>query len=360
MTDQQDKQQDKRQRLTHSRMQSFKTCRRRHWWEYEIGIRPQTDAKALRMGTAGHNGLDALKRDDDADVVAAAGAEYVFCPDNVDAYDWSIERETVETLVAGYAWRWRAQKLQAIASEQTFCIPLLNPATNAATPVWNLAGKIDGIVKLEDDRPAVIEHKFISESLEPDGDYWRRIQLDSQISLYVYAARKLGWNVEAVLYDVVRKPTIRPTAVPILDEAGLKIVLDESGNRVMNRQGKPRQTADKNAGHILQTRRMTSDEWSDKLLEDIGERPEWYYARTEIARLDSDIDELLEELWDIQKAVRDAQLNQRWYRTVTRDSCPWCPFFPLCSSHFDAVSGEVPEGFVRLDNIHPELEETEQ
>ena len=50
-----------KQLLTHSRMESFKRCRRRHYFEYEVGLRKQTDAKALRMGSAGHEGLDVLK-----------------------------------------------------------------------------------------------------------------------------------------------------------------------------------------------------------------------------------------------------------------------------------------------------------
>ena len=35
-------------------------------------------------------------------------------------------------------------------------------------------------------------------------------QVAEQISLYVTAARRLGYKVESVYYDVVRKPTIQP------------------------------------------------------------------------------------------------------------------------------------------------------
>ena len=45
------------QLLTYSRQQSFKTCRKRAWWEYEVGVRRIVDAKALRMGSAYHAGL---------------------------------------------------------------------------------------------------------------------------------------------------------------------------------------------------------------------------------------------------------------------------------------------------------------
>lgn len=50
-----------KQLLTNSRSTSFKLCRRRHWYEYEIGLRPTVDAKALRMGSAFHEGLHHLR-----------------------------------------------------------------------------------------------------------------------------------------------------------------------------------------------------------------------------------------------------------------------------------------------------------
>jgi len=50
------------QLITHSRASSFKRCRRRHWYEYEIGLRREVDPKALRIGIAIHLGLDAHKQ----------------------------------------------------------------------------------------------------------------------------------------------------------------------------------------------------------------------------------------------------------------------------------------------------------
>ena len=46
--------------LTNSRMAAFKECRRKHLYSYEHRLRPIDDAKALRMGSATHDGIDAL------------------------------------------------------------------------------------------------------------------------------------------------------------------------------------------------------------------------------------------------------------------------------------------------------------
>jgi citrate lyase gamma subunit len=342
-------------------MESFKRCRRRHYFEYEVGIRKQTDAKALRMGSAGHEGLDVLKQGRElTDALDVIWRLYAIMPDGMDEREWAIERETVECLVTGYQWRWTEQPLDVLVTEQSFRLPLVNPATGAASTVWDTAGKIDGIVRLEDGRLAVLEHKFISDPLDQDGDYWRRLQIDSQISLYVWAARQLGHEVETVLYDVVRKPTIRPNEVAVVDADGLRVVLDANGERVLTKQGKPRQTGDTASGYVLQTRPMTVEEWSEKLLGDIQARPEFYYARIEIARLDSDIAEMMDEVWELQQTVREAENKGRWYKTVSRDTCPFCAFFGLCGSRFDASTGEIPEGFVKVDCVHPELEEVVQ
>ena len=64
--------------LTHSRGASFKSCRKRHWFEFELGLRPIINARALRMGTAHHAGLDAWKKTGSVDAaVEAARAAYL-------------------------------------------------------------------------------------------------------------------------------------------------------------------------------------------------------------------------------------------------------------------------------------------
>jgi hypothetical protein len=240
--------------------------------------------------------------------------------------------------------------------ETGFQLPLINPATGKATPSFDLAGKIDGIVKLEDGRYAVKESKLLGEDISPDGSLWRRLRRDSQVSIYLIAARKMGHAVDTVLYDVCKKPGIAPTDVPILDENGLKIVLDSTGERVRNASGKKdwRQTADKEKGYVLQTRPMTTTEWGEKLTADIMERPDYYFSRVEIPRLDQDIAETEAELWEIQLAIRDAQKTGHWYRTTGKNTCVYCAYDSICDRKLEP--GEIPEGFEILGTKHPELE----
>ena len=343
-----------KQKLTHSRMQSFKLCRKKHYWAYELGFRKTVDAKALRMGSAGHEGLDVYKKTGSLEqAIHAVEAMYAICPDQIDELDWAYEKETVEVLVAGWVWRWSEFPLTIIESEQAFSIPLLNPSSGEPSRLFELAGKIDGIIEVEGQN-YILEHKFIGDDISDDSDYWRRLQIDTQITIYTYAARILGYNPVGVLYDVIRKPSIKPSNVPILDDDGLKVVLDEAGERVLTAQGKPRQSADRAKGFVLQSRRMTVEEWSQKLQCDVELRPEWYFAKKYIARLDDDLEEMLKENWEIQATIKDAQKNGSHYKTVNLGSCSYCSYFGLCTSKFD-FEKRVPDGFERLVDVNPEL-----
>lgn len=342
--------------LTHSRQDTFKTCRKKHQFAYELGLRRIDDAKALRMGSAFHEGIEQLGKGASLEVACQAVRDkHGVCPALFDSYDWAIELETILRLVCAYEWKWASQRLEHVVVERQFELPLLNPETGKSTPNWNLAGKIDAIVKLEDGRLAVKESKLLGDDIGQDSPLWRRLRIDHQISLYMLAARRLGFPVEAVLYDVARKPTIGATAVAVLDELGAKIVLNERGERVKTERGVWRQTGDKEKGYALQTRPMLPEEWGEKLTADICERPDFYFARVEVARLDQDLDDYQAELWEIQQTIREAQKKNRWYRTVNKNTCGFCPYFDICAG--GGVLGAVPPaGFEFVYDRHPELE----
>jgi len=321
------------------------------------GIRPEYDGKTLRMGSAYHEGLDLLRTTNDLDTaLTAVRAEYEFCPENFDQREWEVERETVVALVNGYHWRW-GDTLKVKASEMPFRIRLRNPATESPSTVFDLGGKIDGIVEMENcNIDAELESKTVSEDISFESGYWQRLQLDLQPTIYLIGARELGFNLHTVLWDATRKPTIKPSAVAVCDDLGAKIVLDAQGQRVRTEKGQWRQTGDTAKGYVLQQRDMTPEEWSKKLTSDIGERPEFYYQRREIPRLDSEIAECRAELWELQQTIRTAENENKWYRTVSFSTCPNCCYFGLCSSKYNPAD-PLPSGMILVTNVNPELQE---
>jgi len=347
-----------KQIITYSRQDCFKTCRKRQWYAYEIGMRKVLDAKALRMGHAYHAGLEALGLTGETiRAVEAVQNEYQYCPDQIDSNEWRMEEETLVRLLCGYIWRWQDDRLTHLAPEASFRIPLTNPATGAASKLFDFAGKIDGIVQMEDGRTAVLEHKLLGESLDSDSAIWKRLQFDHQLSFYILAARELGHDVSTALYDVTRKPTIKPKEIPCLDREGRRVVLDRNGIRQFKINGTPYVTGNAEKGWVLQQAMMTVDEWGEHLNKDIAERPDYYYARVEVPRLDQELEECRAEAWDIQQTLREAQRAGRWYRTCNRNTCPYCPYEGPCMSGFDPRADPLPDGFEFVDNKHPELGE---
>ena len=225
------------------------------------------------MGSAFHAALEVVKQNGESrstDGPTAAVFNYYNLLDN--ALDLDYEKFTVAALVNGYIWRWSNAPLAIVASEQSFELPLRNPETGASSRRFLLAGKTDGICRLEDTRLAVLEHKLQSDSLDSDSDFRRRLLMDPQISLYVHAARLLGHDVSTVLYDVTRKPTIKPTAIPLLDNEGLKIVRDEKGERQYKKDGSPYQSPSRAKNWQVETRLMSPSEWGAKLIADVEQR----------------------------------------------------------------------------------------
>jgi len=346
-------------RLTHSQIQTTMTCARKGHLAYGLGIRPATEAQPLRMGRAFHLGWElragGLTPDN---AVLGVMAEYdKHQPDNGHLDAWLVEREIVARLLSAYFWYWQNTDdvIKWVASELAFELPVVNPETGRSSRTFTLAGKIDGVALISG-RRVLVEHKTTSSDLDITGDYWRRLRIDSQVSIYYLAAMQLGYCVDVVVYDVVRKPSIRPRQIPLLDACDHKIVRDKHGKRIMNNNGTPRQSADTAKGYVLQTRTETPQEYGERLTADIGERPEWYFARREVARTKDDLLDTQYELWQVAKIIHECDKHGRWPRNT--QACIGfgkCPYFDLCTSNYDLNSGVVPEGYVRVDDVHQEL-----
>ena len=339
--------------ITVSRLKSLNACPQAHYYRYEAGISSDREAKALRFGRIYHVGLDLLARGKgDAEVCDRVRENYATIPEYADPHAWMVECETVMRLLLGWMWRWHGDGIEVLRSEFVFNLPIINPESGAATTLFRQSGKIDQKIRLQDGRIAIREFKTTADGIEADGDYWSILRLDPQISAYFSAEPE----AETIMYDVTHKPGISPLQIPLVDEFGLKIVLDGDGHRVFLDNGKPRQSADKAKGWALQTRLETPEEFGTRLTEDISNRPDFYYARREIPRLTADLADYKRELWEQQKLLRFRQLNDTWPRHASRNTCDYCAYKAPCFNGQYRIGDQPPNGFSFLSNVHPELE----
>jgi hypothetical protein len=305
------------------------TCAKKHHYKYVIGIERDKDSTPLRFGGNFHNGLEVLGNGHAlSSAVEKATEGYSTYPawaqDEESQNDWDVECVTVATLLRGYHAYWSKSdyhfaQLDHVAAEMAFELPIINPQTAEVHPHYHFAGKIDGIVKIakERGRLAVFETKTTSESIDDEAEYWRRLRVDSQISGYIVAARAMDFDVETVIYNVIRKPTIRPKLVKGVRE--------------------------------------TPAQYGARLAADIAERPEYYFQRREIPRLKADLDEFLQELWDETQVLEFHERTGIAPRNTAACIQPYpCEMRDLCFNGVNPRDG-VPQGYRIKTHMHPEL-----
>jgi len=177
--------------LTISRLKAARSCQRLHQLSYVDGYRPAKDADTLRFGTLIHRGLEAWWRGaGDQRLDAALGA--------LEGEADPFELAKAQVLLTGYHVRWSAEVIETLGVEIEFRAPLINPESHAPSRTYELGGKIDALARLADGRVAVVEHKTSAEDISPGSDYWKRLRMDGQVSLYYEGARSLG--ITAHLY----------------------------------------------------------------------------------------------------------------------------------------------------------------
>lgn len=245
-------------------------------------------------------------------------------------------------LLIGYDARWRDVPWETLEIECEYRLPLYNPETRASSRTFETAGKLDGVIRWpESGKTYLKEHKTTSEEIaDPNSPYWRRLAVDSQVSHYVLAKWQMAEKLDGTVYDVIKKPTIRPKQI----------------------NGEPFRTLVQNGTYFgfdvpdKERRALKSEDaalYSLRLARDCIDNPSKYFQRRTIPRLDSDVAEYAQELWDIGQTIIDARRNDRHYRNSAA-----CVQFNTPCEYLDICSGcDSPESdrWERVPNVHPEL-----
>ena len=298
--------------ITASRMNCLLDCPRKHYWRYEVGLKRDTDAAALRFGSAWHDAMEARWQ----------GMPYADALDRALGKERQLDEAMVATLsglLAGYYQRWSEDPVKELHPEVEFRHPL------RGSRAFDCAGKIDGLGVLKDGRLVLVEHKTTSADISPDSDYWLRLRANPQVMQYVLAARALGWDVSEVIYDVTRKPSIR-----------------------------------------LRTNESCED-FSQRLAEDTQARADFYFARREVPILESDLEEFQIQRLELARLILNFRTSARkarspeqaWPRHLTETHCRSCDYASFCLQNIVPDPVQPPAGF-RVGQQNPELNHVAQ
>lgn len=281
-----------------------------------------------------------------ARMVAVNAAIAESCPARND--DDAMIATKVRALMVGYELRWRGEQWSTLAVEQTAHVKLLNPATGMPSRTYSSAGKLDAIVVHQlTGRKMLVEHKTCSEAIEaPDAPYWQQAQLSSQVSKYLLLAWQCGFKLDGCIYDVIRKPKLKPRALTKREVLGIVGTGAYFGAQVStpvaDRVMRGKQTAE---CHELYGYRLTAD-----IRANLGS----YFQRREVPRPDHDLLEYATELWDAATEMREARQHGRHLRNP--DACmnygrP-CAYLGICSGYDSPDSAK----WKRRGEVNPELE----
>lgn len=204
--------------LTASSMNTFLSCPRLYYLRYRAGgcgMKPLVCSDALAFGTAFHKIMEARANGVSLDELLPTKEGIAT---EADAKLWA--------LAYGYQRCWSGANdiIAKMKPEIEF-----GPDPISGSRTFFSAGKIDGLAELTDGRTALIEHKTTGEDISDGSEYWNRLSFNTQLYKYVLALRAKGVAIDTVIYDVIRKPTIKQSAKETASEYAERILADATG-----------------------------------------------------------------------------------------------------------------------------------
>ena len=241
-----------------------------------------------------------------------------------------------------------------IEVEGEFVFPLINPDTHEESEVFVESGKRDGVLEDAHGNIWLLEHKTSSEDISPGSNYWKRLSIDTQISKYLLSLVHDFPNHEimGVIYDVVRKPSLRFGTRPVLDDEGKKIVKDGSGNRVMNKNGTPKQSVTSGSDQYLEVRDETPQEYEVRCRESIEKSERPFVEIQKVAQTNETLQEYMKDAWASAEQILYWRDKDLWPKNP--ESCLQygsCEFLDLCVGQ--ATVDNI--RFAKRTSLHPEL-----
>lgn len=248
---------------------------------------------------------------------------------------------TIKGMMAGYHIKWNEQKWTTLSIEEEFHVPIYNPESGAKSRLYTFAGKFDGTVTDDTGRVYLLEHKTTSQDiLDPSSSYWRQLLVDSQINSYMLAGHIQGREFAGVVYDVVRKPSIKPKRISKKDQS----VLLSHGLYLDVKVSNEARSLDFESPELFGIR-VTKEYLSN---------PNRFYQRRTVHRLESEVIDFATELSHISEEVYRTELHGTDYRNSA--SCHSfntpCEYLSLCSNHDSEDSGN----WAKQGQVHSELD----
>jgi RecB family exonuclease len=386
--------------ISYSRLRTL-DCWRKHHLQYNVGLKPLHRFAALDFGSAWDAAQDVYWNKDldryspDVDILfpsieagkqalnqSAADARLLLAerglsiPESFDD-DLNQMQNMLHVMMFNYFEHWHSvnHRYEVLANQLRLEVALPSRSGSRSSNRYKFVGIVDRIVRDKStDRVLIVDAKTCKDLTD---DYRAGYDNDLQLPLYVWAARKAGWQIDGVMIDAAAKrvpyaPNLRANPLPVFDDAGNEIfdpVLDAEGNPVVFKTGKRAGEAktvrrtrpalqsmfNKNGGvNYFTTLRMFKDAISANSLNDADYKDELrlltnqhthavfspFFWREEIHYTNAQISQAVNSLRDVagmMSRLPDVPMPDRF-------KCKNCSYKRLC--------GASPEQFNDLAQLH--------
>jgi hypothetical protein len=249
-------------------------------------------------------------------------------------------------LMVGYDRQWREAPYSIDAAEMLVESDLWNPETQRKSRTFRLGGKLDVTAfHTTTGRRVIFDHKTTSDDIaDPSSAYWKQLKIEGQVSQYMLLEWLNGRKADEAIWDVVRKPGIAPRALTKAD-AKQAATTGKYFGRELSAEALASLNSDGREDLEMYEARLAWD--------CTEERPQWYFARRTIPRLDAELAEYAEEVWGHAQDMMYARRENRHPRNS--GACMLynspCVYLGICSGYDTPDS----EKWHRKENVHVEL-----
>jgi hypothetical protein len=323
--------------LTYSALNTFRNCPRKYKNRYVDNLRPRERAEALSFGSVIHSSIELWYRSEATETRLRDVLAYIDEAFENRKSDPNLTPQwhLASAMIRGYADRYVIEEFEVVEVEKEFVGEIRNPDTGRQSQTFRIAGKVDGIVRCHDGL-YLLEHKTAS---NVDASYLDKLWTDTQIALYCYYLRELGYPIVGVIYNVLLKSRLKQS----VGETQAEYEVRHAELAAKNKSGKS--TAKRQMPETDVEYQSRLDEWYSR--PDAFHREFIYLSEDRLAMLQ-------DEVWEITQQYLDARRRGKWL--LNTSNCfsyqrP-CEYLAYCQSGFNP---NVADNLYEISMPHEEL-----
>jgi len=299
-------------KVSHSKLNSFKSCPQKHYYSYVERIEPITIQKPLYKGSALHELLEIRAKHliDNNNITwkdhlhQNLQMKYDMLSDN-DKDQIGDFIQDAEKILMQYDWVYEDEEIKYLEVEKWIEIPLVK-RRNKEDIIF--VGKVDAIIEIRG-KQYIVEHKTFSSQPMTLQESW----INVQTSLYAYALNKYyGYNITGILWDMIKA---EPFSEPNILKNG------EYG---------------KQSGKV--TLMSFKENPGKEVLEQVKNNHLNFLNRFVTPIVQPAIDSFIQESKELAKELDKPADKISKFKRLSKD-CSWCPFKDICST--ELTGGDV-------------------